>query len=109
MNIGGAAFDIRVRDNLAEAIRTNAQYAPRRGSLAAQATFAMETVSGCKVRDLKGDQTYLIGQLDCDGSGEVYRPARGAGSTELECLTLDAYVSAATGEHVLDLECDPVF
>ena len=65
MTVDGSSFDIRLRGNLAEAIRVNPQYAPRLGPLRARAGFAMAQVSGCQVTGVLGDQSVLTGILDC--------------------------------------------
>ena len=66
VTIEGSSFDVRLRGNLAEAIRVNPQYAPRLGPLRARAARAMEIVSGCKVTGVLGDQAQMTGLLDCD-------------------------------------------
>lgn len=65
LTVDGSSFDIRLRGNLAEAVRVNPQYAPRLGPLRIQAGFAMEQVSGCRVTGLLGDQAVMTGVLDC--------------------------------------------
>lgn len=64
--VDGSSFDVRVRGNLAEAVRLNTQYAPRLGPLRARAGFAMAQVSGCTVTGVLGDQAVMTGILDCD-------------------------------------------
>ena len=63
--VDGSSFDVRVRGNLAEAVRLNTQYAPRLGPMRARAGFAMAQVSGCRVTGLLGDQAVMTGVLDC--------------------------------------------
>jgi hypothetical protein len=65
VSVGGSTFDIRVRGNLAEAIRINSQYAPRLGPLRQQAAQAMAAASGCAVTGVLGDQALMTGVLDC--------------------------------------------
>lgn len=65
VTIDGSSFDVRVRGDLAEAIRVNAQYAPRLGLIEGRAARAMAQASGCAVRRVSGDQALLLGQLDC--------------------------------------------
>lgn len=65
VTIQGSTFDVRVRGNLAEALRLNPEYAPRMGPLRGRAAKAMEEVSGCRVLQVLGDQTLLIGTLNC--------------------------------------------
>lgn len=65
VSVSGSTFDVRVRGNLAEAIRINPQYAPRLGPLRQQAAQAMAAVSGCVVTGVLGDQALMTGVLDC--------------------------------------------
>jgi hypothetical protein len=65
VTVDGSTFDVRIRGDLAEAIRVNAQYAPRLGPIEGRAARAMQQVSGCAVRRVTGDQALLLGQLDC--------------------------------------------
>lgn len=65
VTVQGSTFDVRVRGNLAEALRLNPEYAPRLGPLRERAARAMEEVSGCRVLQVLGDQTLLTGILDC--------------------------------------------
>ena len=103
MTIDGSTFDVRVRGRLAEAIRTNMQYAPRFGPIQARAAKAMEIVSGCDVKEVRGDQAQATGILACghDPPGVDRLKRQG----EYDCLTLDSYISPATNELVLDLDC----
>lgn len=65
VSVGQSVFDIRLRGNLAEAIRVNPQYAPRLGVLRQHAALAMAQVSGCDVKGVLGDQAVMTGVLDC--------------------------------------------
>lgn len=64
--VNGSVFDVRVRNELAEAVRVNAQYAPRLGPIRDRAALAMEHVSGCPLLDVLGDAAVTIGVLGCD-------------------------------------------
>lgn len=103
VTVDGSTFDVRVNDRLAEAIRTNPEYAPRFGPIRARARKAMEMVSGCAVKEVRGDQAQATGILDCGKGGPRIDRLRPQG--EYDCLTLDSYVSPATDELVLDLDC----
>ena len=72
--VEGSTFDVRVRGELAEAIRVNAEYAPRMGPIADRAALAVATVSGCVVTRVTGDQALTVAQLDCDGRPNDYVP-----------------------------------
>jgi hypothetical protein len=103
VTIDGSTFDVRVRGKLAEAIRTNVQYAPRFGPIQSRAGKAMEMVSGCKVKDVRGDQAQATGILACGKTAPVVDRLKRQG--EYDCLTLDSYISPATNELVLDVDC----
>lgn len=66
VTIDGSTFDVRVREDRAEAIRVNAEYAPRFGPIRDRASRAMAQVSGCEVKAVGGDQALALGVLDCD-------------------------------------------
>lgn len=103
VTLDGSTFDIRVNGRLAEAIRTNVEYAPRFGPVQTRAQKAMELVSGCRVKEVRGDQAQATGILDCGKGGPS--PDRLKRQGEYDCLTLDSYISPATNEVVLDLDC----
>lgn len=65
VTVEGSTFDVRVRGNRAEAIRTNVEYAPRFGPIRRRAGLAMARVSGCRVLRVGGDQAQAVGLLDC--------------------------------------------
>lgn len=65
VTVEGSTFDVRLRGNLAEAIRINPEYAPRLGQLRGRAAQAMAEVSGCRVDKVLGDQSVMTGLLDC--------------------------------------------
>ena len=105
VTVDGSTFDVRVRGELAEAIRTNAEYAPRFGPIRERAGRAMAMVSGCEVKEVRGDQAQATGILRCDDVpkrapvrgvlvGLDCVPVRGTKvkqlngvSVEIECLT----------------------
>lgn len=64
---GGAAWNVRQRGRLAEAVRINPQYAPRLGQLAIPAQQAIEQATGCRVTRLRGDAAMVVARLDCPG------------------------------------------
>ena len=65
LTVEGSTFDVRVNGTRAEAIRTNAQYAPRMGPMGDRASVAIEKVSGCIVKRFGGDQAVIFAELDC--------------------------------------------
>ncbi len=66
VTVDGSTFDVRVREDRAEAIRINPEYAPRFGPIRTRAAAAMAQVSGCDVKAVGGDQALAVGILDCD-------------------------------------------
>ncbi|MEO9895806.1 MAG: hypothetical protein ABJ178_14175 [Marinomonas sp.] len=106
VTVDGSTFDIRVRGKLAEAIRTNAEYAPRLGPIAKRAKVAIEMVSTCDVDEIRGDQAYVIGVLDC-----AKAPQRAQGytvATDYECITIDSFRRSSTNERALELDCTAI-
>ena len=103
VTIEGSTFDVRVKGRLASAIRTNTQYAPRFGPIQSRAGRAMELVSGCKVKEVRGDQAVATGILECGTDGPAIDRLEPQG--EYECFTVDGYVSPATNELDLELDC----
>lgn len=106
VTVDGSTFDVRVNGRLAEAIRTNSEYAPRFGPIQGRAGQAMALVSGCKVKEVRGDQAVALGILDCGGPAS--KIDRSLPQGEYECFSIDRYISPATNEVVLDLDCDSV-
>lgn len=106
IQIDGSTFDVRVNGLLAEAIRTNVQYAPRFGPVRDRAGKAMQIVSGCTVIEVRGDQAQATGILDCGQGGPPIDRLKPQG--EYSCFTVDSYISPATNELVLDLDCDVI-
>ena len=70
VTVEGSTFDVRVNGTVAEAIRTNMQYAPRMGPIGGRASVAIEQVSGCNVKRFGGDQAVIVAELDCK-SGQL--------------------------------------
>lgn len=97
ISMGGSDFIIRIKGLRAEAIRTNAEWAPRMAAVAPRGVAAIETVSGCKVAKLKGDQAMMVARLDCGGN----TPPEPLFPLDLEC---EAY-EVDTGYGALD--CRP--
>jgi hypothetical protein len=66
VTVDGSTFDVRVKGEKAEAIRVNAEYAPRFGPIRDRAERAMAQVSGCEVKAIAGDQALAVASLSCD-------------------------------------------
>lgn len=101
ITVQGSTFDVRVRDNRAEAIRVNMQYAPRFGPIQARAGAAMAAVSGCRVVDVTGDQAQAFGRLDC-GNGP---PAKRHQAKRVDCEPLPGTELTELGAISVELDC----
>ncbi len=107
ISVDGSVFDVRVRNELAEAQRINAEYAPRLGQIGPRAAKAMAQVSGCTVTQVRGDQAIATGLLDC--GGKVPRRSLAPQSTgEIECVRVDRWVTDANGIPYEEYDCDPI-
>ena len=101
VTIEGSTFDVRVQENLAEAIRVNPQYAPRFGPIRQRAGRAMALVSGCKVKEVRGDQAQATGLLDC-GKGA---PQDRILPEPTECIPVRGSEVKGLGSVTIDLAC----
>ena len=104
VTVGGSTFDVRVRGELAEAIRTNMQYAPRFGPIRERAATAMAMVSGCAVKEVRGDQAQATGILDCGSGGPQNVPYR---TGDIECEPERGTELELIGEVRVELRCQP--
>ena len=103
VTVEGSVFDVRVRDDLAEAMRVNMQYAPRFGPIRERAGIAMAKVSGCKVKEVRGDQALATGLLDCGRGAPRDRIAPAA----LDCIPVRGTELRGVGQVSVDLDCYP--
>lgn len=106
VTVDGSTFDVRVRGELAEAIRTNVQYAPRFGPIRERAGRAMAQVSGCEVREVRGDQAQATGILEC-GSG--HRKAPVVVPADLDCVPVRGTRIRQLDGVSVEIDCTPVF
>ena len=100
VTVDGAMFDVRVRGELAEAVRRNPQYAPRLGPLRGKAGLAMQQVSGCRVEYVLGDAAVTLGLMDCDGKKRDW--SKLLQSRRYECVEVRGFSNGYT-----TYECDP--
>lgn len=105
VTVDDSMFDVRVRGELAEALRINPQYAPRMGPLRARAALAMAQVSGCEVVRVLGDQAQMTGELSCNGRPDAW--ARPISGSSFSCLQLDSGSHDLPGGPYYDYDCDP--
>lgn len=103
VTVEGSVFDVRVRDELAEAIRVNPQYAPRFGPIKERARIAMAQVSGCEVKEVRGDQALATGLLDCGKGTPKSRVTR----QPLDCIPVRGTKTRGVGQVSVDLDCYP--
>lgn len=68
VEVQGSTFSVRVRENYAQAIRTNFEFVPKIGDTFPKAKIAIETASGCRVvpESMKGDPALMTAKLKCD-------------------------------------------
>lgn len=106
MEVAGSMFDVRVKGELAEAIRINPQYAPRLGPVGTRAAFAMAKVSGCEVEGVLGDQAVVTGILDCSSNPERRNPLwLGALIRSYDCVEVSDWAFENTGRSYSDFDC----
>jgi hypothetical protein len=104
ITVDGSTFDVRIKDLRAQAIRTNAQYAPRMGPIGRRANAAIQQVSGCKVTQIGGDQVLISAVLDCGKGPPPAQPIR----HDYECFSVGG-LGIADGEvSDLILECTAI-
>jgi hypothetical protein len=104
VTVDGSTFDVRVRGELAEAIRTNAQYAPRFGPIEVRAGRAMAMVSGCEVREVRGDQSQATGLLRCGKGPARARPVL---VVPLDCVPIRGTEVRQLGGTSVEISCEP--
>ena len=74
--VEGSRFSLRVRGNLAEAIRTSPEMLPRFPDVARKAAFAVQAETGCAVAWVEGDPSMMLLGLSCNGQKAPKRPKR---------------------------------
>lgn len=104
VTVDGSTFDVRVKDDNAEAMRVNMQYAPRFGVMQTRAATAMAQVSGCEVRTVTGDQALAFGKLKCKGTRKAPPPTT---TIALDCEPVRGSGIKEIGQVRIDIECDP--
>ncbi|WP_299025427.1 hypothetical protein [uncultured Sulfitobacter sp.] len=103
VTVDGSTFDVRVRDELAEAIRTNMEYAPRFGVMRERAGRAMALVSGCEVKEVRGDQSQATGILRC---GKGPRRTRPVIPVALDCVPVRGTEVQQLGGVSVEIDCE---
>ncbi len=105
--VNGSVFDVRVRGNLAEAVRVNAQYAPRLGRIRERAGMAMAQVSGCPILDVLGDAAVTVGVLGCDREAGERLLLAAASRPNYECINYGYYGNKRINGGYQIFECTP--
>jgi len=103
VTIDGSTFDVRVNGRLAEALRTNTEYAPVLAQSGIAQSRRWNWSAGAMSKRFGETSLWLRG---------FWTVARAAPPVdhltpldEYECFTIDSYISAATQELVLDIDC----
>lgn len=65
VSVQGSEFTVRWRGERAEAARTSREFFPSRSRTRAKARRAIEVVTGCAVRKIRGDVAVQIARLEC--------------------------------------------
>jgi len=108
VTVEGSTFDVRVRGETAEAIRTNSEYAPRFGVIRARAGKAMALVSGCEVKEVSGDQAQATGTLKCaKGAARADTSAQPAPRVDLDCVPVRGTKVPQLDGTSIDIDCAP--
>ena len=102
VTVDGSTFDVRVRGELAEAIRTNSEYAPRFGLIRERAGRAMAMVSGCEVKEVRGDQAQATGILRCGKGGKRVTPVL---PVDQECVPVRGTEVKQLGGVSVEIDC----
>jgi len=65
--VGGSVFEVYVKGNVAEAVRTNFEFPAKIDTIFPRARIAIEQVSGCSIQEngLFGDAALIRAKLDC--------------------------------------------
>jgi hypothetical protein len=105
--VNGSVFDIRVRGELAEAVRVNSQYAPRLGPIRDRAALAMAQVSGCPILDVLGDAAVTIGVLGCDRKAGERLLLTAVSTPNYECIDFGIYKGDGKNDGYQVFECTP--
>ncbi|SMO86717.1 hypothetical protein [Ruegeria faecimaris] len=103
--VNGSVFDVRVRGDLAEAVRVNSQYAPRLGPIRERAAMAMAQVSGCPILDVLGDAAVTVGVLGCDRAMGKQLLLTAVSVPNYECIDTGLFHDLGDGDGYQVFEC----
>ncbi|WP_170387187.1 hypothetical protein [Ruegeria atlantica] len=105
--VNGSIFDVRIRGDIAEAVRVNTQYAPRLGPIRDWAGLAMAQVAGCPVLDVLGDAAVTVGVLGCDREAGERLLLTSISTPNYECVDYGVYEDVGNGYGYQVFECTP--
>jgi hypothetical protein len=105
ITVQGSTFDVRIKGDRAEAIRVNTQYAPRLGPIGARAQVAIEGASGCRVREMGGDQAQIVAELACTGAAPAASHPR---APAYRCWPVGLVQVPGPRRLPPDIECRPI-
>ena len=105
--VNGSVFDVRVSGDLAEAVRINAQYAPRLGPIRDRAGLAMAQVSGCPILDVLGDAAVTVGVLGCDRAAGQRLLLTAVSTPNYECTDYGLFEDVGKDHGYQVFECTP--
>lgn len=102
--VNDVEFSIRHKGRLAEAVRVSSQWMPNLQSVAPFAETAIRGATGCDVRELRGDASFVLGVLACNEN----RSFQGASHLRRtpSCEVVDVFVPSGGTTGYLEAECD---
>lgn len=97
--VEGSHFTIRVRDRMAEVIRTNPEFPARYGPISERAQKAVFLETGCTPEWVTGDPAMMLMGLSCDGEPAPREPRK---RRSLSCDIFNAQSGRAGGTASMD-------
>ncbi|APZ53016.1 hypothetical protein [Salipiger abyssi] len=98
--VEGSRFTIRVKDRMAEVIRTSSEFPARFGPISERAQLAVAQETGCVPAWVTGDPAMMVMGLSCDGAPAPRQPRR----RTISCEIFDAYYTDRLGGSA-SMEC----
>ena len=67
VTVESSVFEVYVKGNVAQAVRTNFEFPARTGTIFPRARIAIEQASGCPIREnaMSGDAALITAELNC--------------------------------------------
>ncbi|WP_417718416.1 hypothetical protein [Salipiger sp.] len=98
--VEGSTFTIRVKDDMAEVIRTSMEFPARFDPISARAQKAVFLETGCRPDWVTGDPAMMVMGLSCNGAPAPKQPRK----RSIACEIFDAQYSPTLGGSAA-LEC----